>query len=83
MMEKITFKCNNCGWEKQIPGQWTDLSPRFCGNNSCELSAKKGKGKKSFKSHPEQLEKKLPPKKIKADSSETTLSKQPKVRKKK
>jgi len=61
MSNKMTFKCKSCNnWEKEIPAQWSDVSPRFCGNDTCELSAKKGKGRKSFKSSPEMLEKVMP-----------------------
>lgn len=59
-MDKITYTCKCCGWMTEVPGEWTDMSPRFCGNSSCELSLKKSKGKKSFKSNPDQLIKQLP-----------------------
>ncbi len=71
-MDKVTYKCKCCdSWEKAIPAAWGDVSPRFCGNNSCELSVKKSKGKKSFKSHPEMLEKCLPVVKPKQDDKPT------------
>lgn len=59
-MDHITYICKSCGWTKDIPATWSDISPRFCGNNSCELSIKKSKGKKSFKSEPDKLEKIVP-----------------------
>ena len=59
-MEKVTYKCKCCGWQKAIPAAWADVSPRFCGENTCEYSIKKGKGKKSFKSNPDMLEKVMP-----------------------
>lgn len=80
-MEKLTYKCNSCGWEKAIPAQWGDVSPRFCGNSSCDYSLKKGKGKKSFKSHPDQLQKIMPKKQEVKKSAPD--KKQPKVKKKK
>ncbi len=71
-MDKVTYKCKCCNnWSKAIPAAWGDVSPRFCGNNSCELSLKKGKGKKSFKSNPEMLEKVLPAPKPKAEDKPT------------
>lgn len=79
-METMTYKCKCCGWEKSIPAAWADVSPRFCPTNSCDLSAKKSKGKKSFRSHPEMLERIIPAKKVEVVQVETP---QPKVKKKK
>ncbi len=67
-MDKLVYKCGCCNeWEKALPSSWSDISPRFCGNNSCDLSLKKSKGKKSFKSNPEFLIKIDPPKPKKED----------------
>lgn len=63
--DKVTYKCKACKkWEKTIPAAWADQKPRFCMNQKCELSVKKGKGRKSFRRSPEMLEIILPKKSI-------------------
>ena len=60
-MQRMTYKCKCCNaWEKSIPVEWADVSPRFCGNEKCDLSMKKSKGKKSFRSQPDMLDKVMP-----------------------
>lgn len=78
----MTYKCKSCGWEKSIPALWSDVKPRFCANAKCELSLKKGKGKKSFRSNPEQLEAIMPAPKPAPEASKPA-KKGPKVKKKK
>jgi hypothetical protein len=57
----MTYKCKCCNvWEKAIPADWSDVVPRFCGNSRCELSMKKSKGKKGFRTSPEMLERVMP-----------------------
>lgn len=34
-MEKITYRCKKCGWEKSIPEQWADLKPSRCPTKKC------------------------------------------------
>lgn len=80
-MDKVTYKCNCCGWEKSIAAAWADVSPRWCGDGSCEFSLKKSKGKKSYKSHPDMLQKIMPVAKPKEESRPVKTS-QSKVRKK-
>ena len=77
-MDLMTYKCKCCGWSKSIPASWGDDSPRFCQNSKCEMSLKKGRGKKSFRSNPDMLEKILPVKK-----PQPAPTKAPKVKKKK
>ena len=55
-MEKVKYTCAAClNWSKAIPATWGDIRPKFCGNNTCSLSLKKGKGKNSFRKSPESL----------------------------
>jgi len=77
-MEKITFRCKVCSWEKSIPAEWDDV-PQFCGNGKCSHSAKKAfKTKKSFRTDPESLEIIKP--EIKVATKHTPVSKeQPKA----
>ena len=35
-MDKIVYKCKNCGWESSIPEQWADLKPKKCPNRKCK-----------------------------------------------
>jgi len=62
-MDKIVYKCKNCGWTKQIIALWEDSRPVFCPNKKCELSKEKSKGKKSFRKHPDLLQVTKPHKK--------------------
>jgi len=55
-MQKVKYKCKGCSWTKEMPGDWADVKPRFCPTPSCEMSLKKSKGRKSFRSHPEMLD---------------------------
>ena len=55
-MDKVKYRCKGCGWSKVLPSDWADISPRFCPTPTCEMSVKKGKGKKSFKLTPDMLE---------------------------
>lgn len=55
-MEKVKYKCKGCGWSKELPAEWADVKPRFCPTPTCEMSVKKSKGRKSFRSHPDMLE---------------------------
>lgn len=34
-MEKVRYKCKNCGWEKSLPKDWKDLKPSKCPNKKC------------------------------------------------
>lgn len=84
MTDKVTYKCMCCNdWEKSISAAWADVSPRFCGNNSCEMSIKKGKGKKSFKSNPEMLQKVMPAPKQKEEQPVKSAAQKVRGRKKK
>lgn len=62
-MEKLIYRCKSCGWEKAIPAQWADISPRYCGNNKCEYSGRKKSKKNSFMKTPSMLEIEAPVKK--------------------
>lgn len=56
-MDKITYKCRNCGWNKSIAAQWSDSKPSFCANKKCDYSAAKAqRTKKSFRNTPGMLE---------------------------
>lgn len=55
-MEKVKYKCKGCGWSKELPSTWADVKPRFCPTPTCEMSVKKSKGRKSFKTNPDMLE---------------------------
>lgn len=66
-MEKLTYKCSECGWEKAIPAQWADVSPRYCGNKKCKYSGRIKRERTSFLKEPKALliikqEKPEPPK---------------------
>ena len=93
-MEKITYKCRNCGWNKSIVAQWADSKPTFCANKKCDYSAVKSqRTKKSFRNSPEVLEiikpvKPKPPKvhvpvSAKVEKIESTQEETAKERKKK
>lgn len=82
-MKKATFKCKLCGWEKQLPETWANVTPRFCGNHKCEMSARGGKGKKSFRITPELLEITLDSEKKAAEASKAdSHTDEPKVKNK-
>lgn len=55
-MQKLIFKCKNCGWEKGVVAQWVDLSPRYCGNAKCKYSGRIKKDRTSFLKDPTGLE---------------------------
>lgn len=55
-MEKVKYRCKGCGWNKELPKEWADVKPRFCPTPTCEMSVKKSKGRKSFRSHPDMLD---------------------------
>lgn len=55
-MRKVKYRCKCCGWSKELPADWADVKPRFCPTPTCEMSVKKSKGKKSFRSQPDKLE---------------------------
>jgi hypothetical protein len=56
MLRKITYVCKNCGWEKKLPEQWSDLRPKRCGNPKCNTSFVLHKDKLEIK-FPKKLEK--------------------------
>jgi len=75
-MDKITYKCKNCGWSKDIIAVWGDTKPIFCPNKKCEMSKEKSRGKKSFRKHPEALEVILPKKvKVKKEAPKKPVKK--------
>lgn len=45
MLEKITYKCKNCGWSARIVAAWGDLKPKRCPNKKCTISFLKHKDK--------------------------------------
>ena len=55
-MEKLSYRCKDCGWEKSIPAQWADVSPRYCGNKKCKYSGRVKQGRTSFLKEPKMLE---------------------------
>lgn len=56
-MDKVTYRCKNCGWSKSIAAQWSDSRPTFCANRKCDFStAKATRTKKSFRTMPDMLE---------------------------
>lgn len=55
-MRKVKYRCKCCGWTKTLPADWADVKPRFCPTPTCEMSVKKNKGRKSFRSEPDKLE---------------------------
>lgn len=55
-MKKVKFKCKGCGWTKELPETWGDVVPRWCPTPTCEMSVKKSKGRKSFRTNPEMME---------------------------
>jgi len=55
-MQKVKYRCKGCGWTKEVPGEWADVKPRFCSTPTCDMSVKKSKGRKSFRTNPEMLE---------------------------
>lgn len=56
MLKKITYVCKNCGWEKKLPEEWSDLRPKRCGNPKCNTSFVLHKDKLEIK-FPKKLEK--------------------------
>lgn len=55
-MRKVKYRCKGCGWTKTLVAEWADVKPRFCFTPTCEMSVKKSKGRKSFRTNPEMLE---------------------------
>lgn len=55
-MQKLIFRCKNCGWEDSVSSQWVDLSPRYCGNKKCEYSGRVKLKPNSFMKTPSMLE---------------------------
>ena len=55
-MEKVKYRCLSCGWTKEIPKEWGDVAPGSCPMKTCEMSLKRSKGRKSFRTNPEMLE---------------------------
>lgn len=61
-MEKVTYRCKGCGWEKSITILWADISPTRCPNHKCVYSGKNKKNRTSFIKEPNMLEIILPKK---------------------
>ena len=55
-MRKVKYRCTGCGWTKTLVADWADVKPRFCPTPTCEMSVKKSKGRKSFRTDPDKLE---------------------------
>ena len=55
-MRKVKYRCKSCGWTKHLPAEWADQKPRFCPTPTCEMSVKKSKGRKSFRTNEDMLE---------------------------
>lgn len=55
-MRKVKYRCKGCGWTKELVADWADVKPRFCPTPTCDMSVKKSKGRKSFRSDPDMLE---------------------------
>lgn len=54
-MEKLVYKCSHCGWERTIPAQWADVSPRYCENKKCRYSGRIKNDRTSFLKEPKAL----------------------------
>lgn len=55
-MEKVKYRCMGCGWTKELPKDWGDVRPRYCPTPTCEMSVKRSKGRKSFRTNPDMLQ---------------------------
>lgn len=50
-LKKVEYTCKNCGWKTSIRVEWSDLSPKKCGNGKCGAN---------FRAFPDKLDVKRP-----------------------
>lgn len=38
MVDKITYTCGKCGWNKSLTAMWQDIKPKKCPRPKCKTS---------------------------------------------